>query len=228
MRILLVEDHAGLGESLKRGLQSEGYSVDWVRLLAEASAALGSARYSLILLDLNLPDGSGLDFLRELRRNGSVLPVLVLTARGGLNDRIDGLDGGADDYLVKPFEMRELFSRCRALLRRPSMLAPDISAFGNLVFDRTLSEARVAGKPLALARRELQLLDALLRRADSVSTRAYLENELYDFDSEASQNALEASVSRLRAALLNHLADVEIRTIRGVGYRVYLRNEVDR
>lgn len=221
MRILLVEDHRGLGASLRQGLQGEGYSIDWVCTLGEARAALSAARYALLLLDLTLPDGSGLDFLKEIRREGRSLPVLVLTARGGLNDRIDGLDGGADDYLVKPFAVRELFSRCRALLRRPSVMASDVLQLSNLTLDRSSAEVRINGALASLARREYQLLDALLRRADGVSTRAYLENELYDFDSEPSQNAIEASVSRLRAALQSYGADVEIRTIRGVGYRVY-------
>lgn len=225
MRFLLVEDHPRLGASLVEALCAEGYNVDWVTSLDEARAALRLAAYSLLLLDLGLPDGNGLDFLKDVRREGLETPVIVLTARGGLNDRIDGLDGGADDYLVKPFEMRELCSRCRVVLRRPRQLAPETLSMGNLDFHDETSEIRISGQAVTVARREMQLLRALLRRQDRVATRDYLDNELYAFDAEMSQNALEASVSRLRALLLASQANVEIRTIRGVGYCLQLKPE---
>lgn len=223
MRVLLVEDHPRLGASLVEALCAEGYNLDWVTSLDEARAALHLATYSLLLLDLGLPDGNGLDFLREIRREGFETPVIVLTARGGLNDRIDGLDGGADDYLVKPFEMRELCSRCRVVLRRPRQLVPETLSIGNLDFHDETSELSIAGQAVSVARREIQLLRALLRRQDRVATRDYLENELYAFDAEMSQNALEASVSRLRALFVACNASVEIRTIRGVGYCLQMK-----
>lgn len=223
MRVLLVEDHPRLGNSLRHGLHQEGFIVDLVSSLAEAEAALALATYSLMLLDLGLPDGNGLDFLKNIRREGHNLPVLVLTARGGLNDRIHGLDGGADDYLVKPFAMLELYSRCRVLLRRPRALAPESQELGNVVIDQLTGQVCIAGRVVNIARREFQLLQALLRRFEAVATRAYLENELYAFDQETSQNALEASVSRLRALLQAHNASVEIRTIRGVGYSLLVK-----
>ncbi len=225
MRFLLVEDHPRFGASLVEALSADGYTVDWVRSLEEARAALHLAAYSLLLLDLGLPDGDGLDFLKTVRREDLETPVIVLTARGGLNDRIDGLDGGADDYLVKPFAMRELCSRCRVLLRRPRQLVPESLSLGNLVFNFETSELRIAGQAISAARREIQLLRALLRRQSRVATRDYLENELYAFDAEMSQNALEASVSRLRALCLDNGASVEIRTIRGVGYCLQLKPE---
>lgn len=225
MRVLLVEDHPRLGASLVEALCAEGYNVDWVTSLDEARAALHLATYSLLLLDLGLPDGNGLDLLKVVRREGLETPIIVLTARGGLNDRIDGLDGGADDYLVKPFEMRELCSRCRVVLRRPKQLAPETLSIGNLEFQDETSQLSIAGQVVSVARREIQLLRALLRRQDRVATRDYLENELYAFDAEMSQNALEASVSRLRALFVARNASVEIRTIRGVGYCLQIKPE---
>lgn len=208
---------------MRRALHDDGYVVDWVTTIEEAEAALKVATFSMILLDLGLPDGDGLSFLKAIRSNGHTLPVMVLTARGGLNDRIDGLDGGADDYLIKPFAVAELCSRCRALLRRTAVLVPKQEQLGNLVVDHAGAAVSIGGKTIDFARREFQLLKALLRRAETVATRSFLENELYDFDSQASQNALEASVSRLRATLQLHAANVEIRTIRGIGYKLHLK-----
>ncbi|MCF3932059.1 response regulator [Acuticoccus sp. M5D2P5] len=218
MRILLVEDHPSLGDSLRRAFANDAYSVDWVTTLAEAEAGIAVADYHLVLLDLGLPDGNGLDFLHRLRRDGRTMPVLVLTARGELNDRVDGLDSGADDYLVKPFAIEELRSRCRALLRRPSDLVQPREQVGNLSFDFNASAVFVNEAPVAIARRELQLLRALIQRAGAVCSRRYLDNQLYDFESDASRNALEASMSRLRGILKANGATATVRTIRGVGY----------
>ena len=218
MRVLLVEDHSRLGQSLNDVLSKEAYSPDWVVSLAEARAALDCADYSLMLLDLGLPDGSGLDLLRDLRASGNKMPVLVLTARGGLNDRVDGLDGGADDYLVKPFAVAELLSRCRALLRRPASLQAGEEAFGNIELSMIRGEVRIQGQPVMIARRELQLLNSLLRRRQRICSRAFLENELYNFNTATGPNALEASVSRLRAILKASEASATIRTVRGIGY----------
>lgn len=218
MRVLLVEDHSRLGQSLNDALSKEAYSPDWVVSLAEARAALDCANYSLMLLDLGLPDGSGLDFLKNLRASGNQMPILVLTARGGLNDRIDGLDGGADDYLVKPFAIAELLSRCRALLRRPASLEVGEETFGNLELSMAKGEVRIQGQPVMISRRELQLLNSLLKRRQRICSRDFLENELYNFNTATGPNALEASVSRLRAILKGSGASASIRTVRGVGY----------
>lgn len=218
MRVLLVEDHPSLGESLQAALKESRYAVDWVRTIEAADAALFTARYDLLLLDLGLPDGDGTDFLRMCRRNGYALPILVLTARGGLNDRVDGLDGGADDYLVKPFDLSEMLSRCRALLRRPGQLESDVIEFADIRVEVSSGGVTIAGRPLTMPRREHQLLGALMRKAGRVSSRAYIENALYDLQTQAGPNALEAAVSRLRSVLKENGSEVSVRTIRGVGY----------
>lgn len=218
MRVLLVEDHASLGESLQAALKGNRYAVDWVRTLEAADAAISTARYDLMLLDLGLPDGDGADFLKECRRRGVTLPILVLTARGGLNDRVDGLDGGADDYLVKPFDLSEMLSRCRALLRRPGQIESDVIELADIRVELNSGGVLIAGRPVTLPRREHQLLAALMRKAGRVSSRLYLENALYDQNTQAGPNALEAAVSRLRALLKEHGSETTLRTIRGVGY----------
>jgi two-component system OmpR family response regulator len=225
LRVLLIEDNQTIGTNVRRALRDEGYNVDWVTTIEEAEAALKVATFSLLLLDLGLPDGDGLTFLKAIRRDGQDLLVMVLTARAGLNDRLDGLDGGADDYLIKPFAISELCSRCRALLRRKAILAPKDWQLGNLSVEHAGGLISIEGKSVELARRELQLLKALFKRSETIATRLFLDNELYDFNSQASQNALEASVYRLRATLQLHGANVEIRTIRGIGYKLHVRLE---
>jgi DNA-binding response OmpR family regulator len=220
MKVLLVEDHQSLGESLREVLAGNRLSVDWVRTIDGAEAAMQSSRYDLMLLDLGLPDGDGRDLIRSCRRNGNSLPILVLTARGGLNDRIDGLDNGADDYLVKPFDLNEMLSRCRALLRRPANLASERLMLGALSIDVRAASILVNDQPLVLPRREYQLLTALVRRAGRVCSREYLENAIYDLNTQASPNALEVMVSRLRAVLSEKSPELSIRTIRGIGYTI--------
>jgi DNA-binding response OmpR family regulator len=215
---LLVEDHERLGESLVEALNAALFTVDWVRSLENAAAFADFNPYDVVLLDLGLPDGDGLDLIRAWRASGRSTPVLVLTARGELNDRVRGLDEGADDYLVKPFELREMVSRCRALLRRPGDIAPVQLRLGALEVDLTTGAATFRGMPLALNRREQQLLLALVRRPGKVCSRAYLEGVLYDHAADPTLNALEASVSRLRSALRASGLDDAIRTVRGVGY----------
>lgn len=218
MRVLLVEDHASLGESLQAALEGSRYVVDWVRSIAGAETALAATRYDLMLLDLGLPDGDGVDFLKKCRRSAVAIPILVLTARGGLNDRVDGLDGGADDYLVKPFDLSEMLSRCRALLRRPGHMESDVIELADVKLELSSGGVLVRGRPVMLPRREHQLLAALMRKAGRVSSRPYLENALYDQNTQAGPNALEAAVSRLRSVLKEHGSEVSLRTIRGVGY----------
>lgn len=218
MRLLLVEDNPRLGELIVEGLVREAFAVDWRRTLAAALEACEAAEYDVILLDLGLPDGEGLDLLRRLRGQGDPTPVLVLTARGELGDRVAGLDLGADDYLVKPFEVAEVAARCRALLRRPGACLSVVLRYGNLALDTSTRAVTVAGASVPVSPREAALLEQLLRRAGQVVRRSSLEDHLYAMDSAVTPNALEVSVSRLRKRLVQAGADVVLRTVHGVGY----------
>lgn len=218
VRILLVEDHDTLGLAVHEALQRARFLADWCRNLDEAEAAMAGRSYDLILLDLSLPDGDGLEFLRQIRSARVHTPIIVLTARGGLNDRIAGLDDGADDYLVKPFQLTELVSRARAVLRRPERLAMEAIRLGRVAFHPDSGDVTIDDRPVVLSRREQQLLIALLRRSGRVCSRDHLEDCLYDQSADVGPNALESSVSRLRAYLTLNEAGVEVRTVRGVGY----------
>jgi two-component system OmpR family response regulator len=218
MRILLTEDHPSLGDSIRHGLTKAGFTVDWARNAADSEELRRLCSYDLCLLDLGLPDADGLDLLDRWRRDANGTPVLVLTARGGLNDKVAGLDAGADDYLVKPFAIEELLARCRALLRRPADRSPDRIILGALEIDPLRHEVSVKGQPLVLSRREAQLLSALAARAGRVVTRDRLETALYGGDEAVSPNALEVAASRLRSALTNAEAGVIVVAVRGVGY----------
>jgi two-component system OmpR family response regulator len=218
MRILLTEDHPSLGDSLRRALTTAGFTVDWARSADEAVSFRAVEAYDLCLLDLGLPDGDGLDLLALWRREGAHAPILVLTARGGLNDRVVGLDAGADDYMVKPFAMEELLARCRALMRRPADRNPERINLGNLAVDPLNYEASINGRPLTLNRRESQLLAALATRSGRVVTRDRLEAVLYAENQAVSPNALEVTASRLRTALISAGARVAVVAVRGVGY----------
>ncbi|QQS12375.1 MAG: response regulator transcription factor [Rhodospirillales bacterium] len=218
MRLLLVEDEAELARLVRANLAREGFAVDIVRTLDEARAALSAARYDVILLDLTLPDGDGLDLLAELRRSGDSTPVIAVTARDAIDQRIHGLNLGADDYLGKPYAQAELVARIRALLRRPNGALGLRLTLGNLEFDASSSAVHVGEEALPLPRRELALLELLIRRSGQVVTRPLIENGLYGFDDDVDANAMEASVSRLRKRLLAAGASVTIHTVRGVGY----------
>lgn len=218
MRLLLVEDNARLASLVREGLDRQGFAVDWYETVEGAELAMKLADYDLMLIDLGLPDGDGLDLVRNVRRRKSTTPMLVLTARGGLDDRVSGLDAGADDYLVKPFQIPELAARCRALLRRPGAALGAQLGVGNLVFDSATRSVSVAGRVVEATPREADLLEALLRRTGTVVAKPALENALYSMDAEVTPNALEASVSRLRKRLAAAGADVEVRTVHGVGY----------
>ena len=222
MRVLLAEDNERLSSLLQGGLARAGFTVDAFASLGSADAAVATVDYDLILLDLGLPDGDGVDWLERLRRRGLGVPVLVATARGGLSDRVAGLDTGADDYLVKPFEMAELLARCRALLRRPGACLSNVLSTGNLALDTASRQVTVAGRPIEAPRREIDLLEILLRRSGQVVPRAVLEERLYGFDDDVTPNALEAQVSRLRRRLSEAGADVALHTVRGVGYLLRL------
>lgn len=218
-RILLVEDDPALAREIIRALRREQWAIDHVFSLADAFEAVIRNNYRLVLLDRRLPDGDGLAVLAVARSRPSPPAVIFLTARDEVADRIEGLDAGADDYLIKPFAVEEFLARIRAAWRRTSAgTVSELIDAGNLSFDLASRSAQVAGKPFVLRRRELALLEMLLRRVGQVVQRAYLEEELYGFDEDVSTNALETQISRLRRRLDEADAGLELRTIRGVGY----------
>ncbi|MET4088125.1 DNA-binding response OmpR family regulator [Bradyrhizobium sp. S3.5.5] len=218
MRILLVEDEAEMAGALASALKRYDMIVDHVPTLAEAEEAISADVHAAVLLDRQLPDGDGLALIPKLRARADGVPIIVLTARGELADRVAGLDSGADDYLAKPFAVEELLARLRAVLRRPAGVQPDIIRAGRLAFDFGHREASVDGAPLELPRRELLVLEALVRRMGRTVLRSALEEAVYSFDDEIQSNALDTHVSRLRRKLAEADAYVEIHGIRGVGY----------
>lgn len=217
MRVLLVEDHPPLAEAVCDALRRAGFAVDHAATAAEARELAGLADHALVLLDLGLPDDDGLRLLPVLRQGGRV-PVIVLTARDQLADRLAGLDGGADDYVVKPVEMPELVARARAVLRRPGERSDRVLRLGSLAFDTGARSVTVGDVPVALGRRELSVLEQLLRSAGRVATRQVLEEAIYTLDDEVTPNALEAAVSRLRRALDAAGCPIPIVNVRGVGW----------
>ncbi len=218
-RILLVEDDRALAREIIRVLEREHWALDHVSSLADAFEAVILYPYRVILLDRRLPDGDGITLVSAAKSRPSPPSIIFLTARDEVADRIEGLDAGADDYLVKPFALDELLARLRAAYRRPTAGAPSKPIeVGRLSFDLVSREARVAGQPLMLSRLELALLELLVRRAGRVVRRAHLDSELYGFNAEVSGNALETQVSRLRRRLEDADAGLKLRTIRGVGY----------
>jgi DNA-binding response OmpR family regulator len=218
MRLLVIEDEARIAEIVKLRLEQAGFAVDTVRLCADAREALSLTAYDAAILDLGLPDGDGLRLLAELRPARARLPVLVLTARDAVEDRVRGLDAGADDYLVKPFAMAELVARTKALLRRPGAALGTTLEAGNLVFDTIGRDVRVGGCPLQLPRRECAILEHLMRRLGRVVPKAVLEEKLYGIDDELESNAIPVHVHHHRRKLVEAGATAEIHTVRGVGY----------
>ena len=218
MRVLLVEDNLRLSTLVRRGLENADFTVDGVGTLSDAEAALDTAPYDVVILDLGLPDGDGLDLLRDMRAGGSHIPVLVLTARDGVDDRVKGLNAGADDYLLKPFAVEELTARLRALLRRPDGALGLSLRAGNITFDTSAREVRVGKELIKVSKKEMGVLEQLMRRAGRVVPKETLESKLYGFDEDVSSNSLEANISRLRKRLAQVDAGVVIHTLRGVGY----------
>ncbi|QQO30872.1 response regulator transcription factor [Bradyrhizobium diazoefficiens] len=218
MRILLVEDEAEMATALSSALRRYDMVVDHAPTLADAEEAISADVHAAVLLDRQLPDGDGLTLIPKLRARADGVPIIVLTARGELADRIAGLDSGADDYLAKPFAVEELLARLRAVLRRPAGLSPDIIHAGRIAFDVGHREASIDGQPFELPRRELLVLEALIRRMGRTVLRSALEEAVYNFDDEIQSNALDTHVSRLRRKLAEVGAGVEIHGIRGVGY----------
>jgi two-component system response regulator QseB len=218
MRILLVEDNDRLADYISAGLRSAGFVPDVFGTVADAAAAFESASYQAAILDLGLPDGDGLDIIRAQRAKATPCPMMVLTARDGVSDRVSGLNAGADDYLLKPFAMEELIARLRAILRRPGAALSVELVLGNLVFDTVSREVRVDGIPVAMPRREMEMLEHLLRRSGRVVSKRSLEEGLYGFDDDVTPNSVEVLVSRLRKRLQQTGALVSVHTLRGIGY----------
>ena len=216
MRVLLVEDDTILGAAVRDQIRADGHSVDWVTRLDAAGDHLASASYDLILLDLMLPDGRGIPFLRGLRARGDVTPVIILTALDQISDRIEGLNAGADDYMVKPFDLSELSARLKAVARRYSGNPNPLIEIGDLAIDLAARRVTRAGKPVTLTAREWALFEAFVQRPGQLMSKAQLEERLYAFDDEVESNTIEVHVSRLRKKLGHEV----IETVRGIGYRL--------
>ena len=216
MRILLIEDDAVLGAAVRDQIAGDGHSVDWVQRLDAADTAIAGVPYDLVLLDLMLPDGRGLPFLRRLRARGEATPVIILTALDQVSDRIEGLNAGADDYLVKPFDLAELSARIGSVARRYGGNPNPLITHGPLQIDLTARSIHRDGHPVQLTAREWALLEALLSRRGQLLSKAHLEDKLYAFDAEVESNTIEVHVSRLRKKLGAEI----IVTERGLGYRL--------
>ncbi len=216
MRILLVEDDALLGDALQVGLREQGFAVEWIRDGAAGEAALASDDFTAVVLDLGLPRMSGLDLLQRVRNRGDHTPVIILTAREAVDDRVRGLDIGADDYLVKPVAIRELAARLRAVARRAQGIGSGSIVVGSLSLDLASRSVTFEGNPVELQPREFALLQQLVLRAGRVVTRTQLETQLYEWDRSLDSNAIEVHVHHLR----RKLAPALIRTVRGVGYMI--------
>ena len=218
MRVLVVEDDPMIGRAVVNGMQGAGYAVDWVRDGTAAELALGQGTYDLALLDLGLPKKDGLEVLKSLRRARRDVPVLVITARDSVADRVAGLDVGADDYLVKPFDLDELLARARAVIRRRAGRASPQIAHGALVLDPVHRTVSFRGAPVELSAREFAVLEALLQEPGAVVSREKLEDAVYGWGAEVGSNSVEVHLHHLRRKLEPRL----IRNVRGVGYRIAL------
>ncbi|MEI6096892.1 MAG: response regulator transcription factor [Alphaproteobacteria bacterium] len=216
MRVLLIEDDGVLGAAVRDQIAADGHSVDWMQRLDAAGDALGVAFYGLILLDLMLPDGRGLPFLKTLRGRGDATPVIILTALDQVSDRIAGLNAGADDYLVKPFDLAELSARIGSVARRYSGNPNPLISLGVLEFDLAARQVRRSGQAVGMTAREWVLLEALMQRPGQLLSKRQLEERLYSFDDEIESNTVEVHVSRIR----KKLGAAVIETERGMGYRL--------
>ncbi|CUH67446.1 Transcriptional regulatory protein QseB [Thalassovita gelatinovora] len=216
MRILLIEDDAVLGAAVRDQIAGDGQSVDWVQRLDSAHDAMAGAAYDLVLLDLMLPDGRGIAFLKALRTRGDVTPVIILTALDQISDRIEGLNAGADDYLVKPFDLAELSARIGSVARRYTGNPNPIITHGTLDIDLAARRITRDGKPVSLTAREWALFEAFLARPGQLLSKAQLEDKLYAFGAEIESNTIEVHVSRLRKKLGTGIIETE----RGMGYRL--------
>ena len=216
MRVLLIEDSIGLGQAVREHLAEDGHAVDWVQRLEQARTSVQTTSYNLLLLDLGLPDGAGIDFLRQRRARGDTTPVIILTAKDQISDRIAGLNAGADDYLVKPFDLSELSARIAAVARRYGGNPNPQIVLGDLlvnVSDHTIERGAVA---VELSSREWAIFEAFLQRPGALLSKAQLEDRLYAFGAEVESNTIEVFISRLRKKLGRRV----IETVRGMGYRL--------
>ncbi|HLG83325.1 MAG TPA: response regulator transcription factor [Bradyrhizobium sp.] len=220
MRLLIVEDNEELAALLAKGLQTAGYESDILSSVEEARSVLETTFYAALILDLGLPDGDGLELLRELRHRNNPIPVLVLTARGGLHDRVHGLRSGADDYLVKPFALEELIARLEAQLRRPGQLLGSSLRIANLEFNTQSRQASIDEQPQVLSARETAVLELLMRSKGRVVSKKQVEDHIYGHSGDVGSNAIEVFVHRLRKQLSDRGARVQVHTIRGVGYLI--------
>ena len=216
MRVLLVEDDPGLGAAVRDHVAAEGHTIDWARRLDEAGDHVRTVSYDLILLDLMLPDGRGLEFLRARRAAADATPVIILTALDQISDRIAGLNAGADDYLVKPFDLSELSARLKAVARRYSGNPNPIMVVGDLKIDMAARAVTRNGQPVPLTAREWVLFETFLQRPGALLSKEQLEERLYSFDAEVESNTIEVHVSKLRKKLGRDV----IETVRGLGYRL--------
>jgi two-component system, OmpR family, response regulator QseB len=216
VRLLLVEDDSMIGEAIRAGLKREGLTVDWVHDALAAARVLGTEPFSLLLLDLGLPGGDGLELLKTLRGRGEALPVLIITARDAVSDRVAGLDAGADDYLVKPFDLDELAARIRALLRRKSGRGQPLIGHLGVMLDPATHRVTRDGSEVALSPREFALLQLLMERPGTILSRAQIEERLYGWGEEVESNAVEVHIHGLRRKLGAQF----ILNVRGVGYRL--------
>lgn len=216
MRLLLIEDDPMIGKSIRDGLRREGYSVDWVRDGWAGEQSVNTEAYDMLILDLGLPRKDGLAVLSSIRAAGQLMPVLIITARSEVDDRVTGLDAGEDDYLVKPFSMPELSARVRALLRRSFGRADTTLHVGELELNPQTREVHLRGKSVALSQRELALLEHLMQRPGAIVSKSSLEGSIYAWGEEVESNTIEVHISNLR----KKLGADRIITIRGVGYRI--------
>ncbi|HEX8978550.1 MAG TPA: response regulator [Parasulfuritortus sp.] len=216
MKILLAEDDPLIGTSVEQALRMEGYAIDWVRDGRAAELALDSSTYALLLLDLGLPRQDGLTLLKRQRQKNNMIPVLIVTARDAVSDRVAGLNLGADDYLVKPFDLHELIARVRALIRRHAGRAQPEMRLGALKLNQLTHEVTLSDKPIALSQREFALLECLMETPGTVLSKEQLEERIYGWDEEVSSNAIEVHLHNLR----RKLGSEWIRNVRGVGYKV--------
>jgi two-component system, OmpR family, response regulator len=216
MRILLIEDDKVIGSAVREQIEADGHSVDWAQRLDAAGDALAGAKFDLLLLDLMLPDGRGIPFLKSLRAKGSTVPVIILTALDQISDRIEGLNAGADDYLVKPFDLAELSARIGSVARRYAGNPNPVLVLGDLAIDQAARTVQRGGKTIALTAREWVLFEAFLQNPTQLLSKAKLEERLYSFDAEIESNTIEVHISRLRKKLGAQV----ITTERGLGYRL--------
>lgn len=223
MRILLIEDNETLSETISDRLTADGHAIDCERDGEQANDLLRHKQFDLVLMDVNLPGRNGFEILRSMRARGDTTPVIILTARSEIDDRIIGLDGGADDYIVKPVDLRELAARCRVLIRRRAGAASNEFKAGNFVFDRAAKIAKIDGRDVELRNREVQLLEIFIGNLQRVLTKEDLADKVYSFNEAPSMNAIEQMVTRLRKKLTG--GPIILKTIRGLGYIAHIAEE---